>query len=178
MKPYQTQPHPGTGRSARSLHHKHILHLVPGRWQHVAQTRAILPNSRATCASLTASMSWANMREDESEVGCISCLSWKPRNCTTGTDRRKIRGSVAAEELEDEAADEDEGPAKARRRARSPRACAAAWEPGCAQAARVVGGFESDWRAHVAASQVLRSAGRRTDARVSVRRRERSTRGL
>jgi len=89
---------------------------------------------------------------------------------------------VAAEELEDEAADEDEdedeGPAKAQRRVRSPRACAAAWEPGCAQAARVVGGFESDWRAHVAASQVLRSAGRRTDARVSVRRRERSTRGL
>ena len=92
---------------------------------------------------------------------------------------------MAAEELEDEAADEDEdedeGPAKARRRVRSPRACAAAWEPGCAQAARVVGGFESDWRAHVAASQVLRSAGRRTDARVShgvsVRRRERSTRG-
>ena len=128
-------------------------------------------------------MSWANMREDESEVGCISCLSWKPRNCTTGTDRRKIRGSVAAEELEDEAADEDkedEGPAKARRRARSPRACAAAWEPGCAQAARVVGGFESDWCAHVAASPVLRSAGRRTDARVShgvsVRRRERGTR--
>ena len=28
--------------------------------------------------------------------------------CPTGTDRRKIRGSVAAEELEDEAADEDE----------------------------------------------------------------------
>ena len=48
---------------------------------------------------------------------------------------------VAAEELEDEAADEDEdedeGPAKAQRRVRSPRACAAAWEPGCAQAARL-----------------------------------------
>ena len=63
---------------------------------------------------VTASMFWANMREDESEVGCISCLSRKRATaqtglrCSTGTDKRKIRGSVAAEELEDEAADEDE----------------------------------------------------------------------
>ena len=113
-EPYQTQPHRTPDAQLARSTSTTTTH-TPGAGS--LATRCANESSTSQLARdvrVTASMFWANMREDESEVGCISCLSRKRATaqtglrCSTGTDKRKIRGSVAAEELEDEAADEDE----------------------------------------------------------------------